>query len=99
MLRNPGREFWLGLLLTLRFQKRAPKTITGVYTVAKIITKISLDRITKLLETLIDREQAAFPNSCIDQINTLRIVYNSTRSLDPFIGFKKVFDNINKQCI
>ena len=74
--------------------------------VAKIISKIILNRIKNHIEANISSCQAGFRSgySCADHINTLRIIieqcgeYNSKLYL-LFIDFEKAFDSINRDCI
>jgi hypothetical protein len=73
-------------------------------TVSKIFTRIILNRIKSPVDAKLRREQAGFREnrSCIDQINTLRIIieqtmeYQSTLYLS-FIDFEKAFDSIKRE--
>jgi hypothetical protein len=58
------------------------------------------------LESGLRMEQAGFqPNrSCIDQINTLRIIIEQSLEIHSplylmFVDYKRAFDSINRECI
>lgn len=69
----------------------------------KLIAKIILDRISPSIEPLLRREQAGFRRgrSCVDQINTLRIIVEQCREHNTslcllFIDFERAFDSLNQ---
>jgi hypothetical protein len=79
---------------------------TLLSTVNKLFSKIILNRITGKINKGIRKEQHGFRTgySCIDLINTLRIVTEqSAEYRSPlyllFIDFEKVFDSVNKENI
>ena len=74
--------------------------------VSKIIEKIVLERMKKAIYATIAREQAGFisGSSCIDHINTLRLVIEQcAEHRSPlhlaFVDFEKAFDSIDRNCI
>lgn len=80
--------------------------ITLLNSIQKIITMIILERISPTIEKSLRNEQSGFrPNrSCVDQINTLRIIleqsaeYNSPLYL-VFVDFERAFDTIKREAI
>lgn len=75
-------------------------------TVTKIFNKIILDRISEPLNKLIAPTQAGFlpHKSCIDQINTLRILIEQSVEFNTslyitFIDFEKAFDALKREFI
>ena len=74
--------------------------------VSKIVEKIVLERMKKSIYATIAREQAGFisGSSCIDHINTLRLVIEQcAEHRSPlhlaFVDFEKAFDSIDRNCI
>jgi len=73
---------------------------------SKVFTRILLNRIKEHVNYRVRREQAGFrPNrSCIDQINTLRIMIEqciewSSQLYAVFIDFEKAFDSVNREAM
>ncbi|CAB3223438.1 unnamed protein product [Arctia plantaginis] len=73
--------------------------ITLLSVPSKVFCKIILDRLSVVVEPLLRKEQAGFrPNrSCIDQINTLRIILEQASEWQrevnlTFVDFEKAFD-------
>jgi len=73
---------------------------------SKVFTRILLNRIKKHVNQRLRKEQAGFrPNrSCIDQINTLRIIIEqctewSSRLYAVFVDFEKAFDSVNREAM
>ena len=80
--------------------------ITLLCVVMKVFCWIILNRISNQLDPLLRPEQAGFRSgrSCIDQINTLRIIIEqSVEFRSPiyllFIDYEKAFDSISRDCI
>jgi hypothetical protein len=80
--------------------------ITLLVVISKVFTRIILDRISGILETGIWKEQAGFgPNrSCIDQINTLRIIIEQSLAFQSplyllFLDYQKAFDSVDRRWI
>jgi len=78
--------------------------ITLQNAINKVIAKIILDRIAPSIEPRLRKEQAGFRRgkSCVDQINTLRIIVEQCRTLNAslcllFIDFEKAFDSLDQQ--
>ena len=73
---------------------------------SNIFTRILLNRIRELVNQRLRKEQAGFhPNcSCIDRINTLRIIIEqcmewSSRLYAVFVDFEKAFDSVNREAL
>ena len=73
---------------------------------SKVFIRVMLNRIKEHVNLRLRQEQAGFcPNrSCIDQINTLRIVIEqciewSPRLYTVFIDFEQAFDSINREAM
>lgn len=69
----------------------------------KLVARIILDRIAPSVESRLRKEQAGFRRgrSCIDQINTLRIIVEQSREFNSslcllFIDFERAFDSLNQ---
>lgn len=80
--------------------------ITLLNICSKILSLILLDRLQDSIEPYIRGEQAGFrpSRSCIDQINTLRIILEQASEWRSpiyllFIDFEKAFDKINRNII
>jgi hypothetical protein len=80
--------------------------ITLLVVISKVFTHTILDRISGILETGIQKEQASFrPNrSCIDQINTLRIIIEQSLEFQSplyllFVDYQKAFDSVDRRWI
>ena len=80
--------------------------ITLLSVPSKILTKIILNRIKDTVDSKMRKEQAGFRKgrSCVDMINTLRIVIEqSTEYQAPlhlsFVDFEKAFDSISRESI
>lgn len=78
--------------------------ITLQNSINKVIAKIILDRIAPSVEPRLRKEQAGFRRgkSCVDQINTLRIIVEQCRAQNAslcllFIDFEKAFDSLDQQ--
>jgi hypothetical protein len=74
--------------------------------ISKVFTCTILDRISDILETGIRKKQAGFrPNrSCIDQINTLRIIIKQSLEFQSplyllFVDYQKAFDSVYRRWI
>jgi hypothetical protein len=79
--------------------------ITLLVVISKILNKIILECIMYALENNLCNELTGFhPNrSCIDQINTLRIIIEQfVESQSPlylvFLDYKRSFDSLNREC-
>jgi hypothetical protein len=77
--------------------------IALLFSLSKILSRIILNRIKRHIDNKLRREQMGFREgrSCIDQVNTLRIIleqFNEYQSLlyFIFIDFEKSFDSINR---
>jgi Reverse transcriptase (RNA-dependent DNA polymerase)/Endonuclease/Exonuclease/phosphatase family len=75
--------------------------ITLLNTINKIISIIIHDRISKVLEPIIRKQQGGFRphRSCIDNINSLRIIMEQSAEFNAplyllFIDFKQAFDSL-----
>jgi len=75
-------------------------------TINKLVTTILYQRLSDKLEPLLRKEQAGFRphRSCMDQINTLRIVVKqSLKYRSPlymiFVDFKRAFDSLKHTAI
>lgn len=73
-------------------------------TVNKLTAQILLDRISTALEPNLRQEQAGFRRgrSCIDQVNSLRIIVEQSRELNSqlnllFVDFERAFDSLNRE--
>jgi len=74
---------------------------------SKVFTRILLNRIKEHVNQRLRKEQAGFrPNrSCIDHINTLRIIIIeqciewSSRLYAVFVDFEKAFDSVNREAM
>jgi len=82
------------------------RDITLLSIPSKVFTRILLNRIKEHVNYTLRREQAGFhPNrSCIDQINTLRIIIElcvewSSRLYAVFIDFEKAFNLVNREAM
>jgi hypothetical protein len=71
---------------------------------SKVFTRVLLNRIKEHINLRLRKEQAAFrPNrSCIDQINTLRIITEqciewSSHLYTVFVNFEKAFNTIKRE--
>jgi hypothetical protein len=80
------------------------RAITLLSVPSKVFTMVLLNRIKEHVNLRLQKEQAGFrPNcSCIDQINTLRIVIeqcieSASRLYTVFVDFEKAFDSINRE--
>lgn len=80
--------------------------LTLLNTASKVLTLILLRRLTDSLEPTIRNEQAGFRprKSCVDQINTLRIIIEqSAEWRSPlyllFVDFEKAFDTVDRNVI
>lgn len=74
--------------------------------VMKILMWIILNRMVKTVDSKLRPEQAGFREgrSCIDQINTLRIIIEQSVELRSplyllFVDYEKAFDSVNRECI
>ena len=77
--------------------------ITLLNTINKILSIIIHERISKVLEPVIRKQQAGFRphRSCIDNINTLRIIMEQSVELNSplyllFVDFKQAFDSLDR---
>lgn len=77
--------------------------ITLLNTINKIISIIIHNRISTVLEPIIRKQQGAYrPNrSCIDNINTLRIINEQSAEFNTplyllFVDFKQAFDSLDR---
>lgn len=77
--------------------------ITLLNTINKIISIIIHDRISKVLEPMLRKQQAGFRphRSCIDNINTLRIIMEQSVEFNTplyllFVDFKQAFDSLDR---
>jgi len=73
---------------------------------SKVFTRVLLNRIKEHVNLRLQKEQAGFrPNhSCIEQINTLRIIIEqciewSSHLYTVFIDFDKAFDSVNREAM
>lgn len=80
--------------------------ITLLSIVSKVLARIILGRIKPLIELQLRKEQAGFREnrSCIDLINTLRIIIEQSAEWQSplylaFIDFEKAFDSIDRECM
>jgi hypothetical protein len=80
--------------------------ITLLVVISKVFTHIILDRISGILETRIQKEQAGFRHnmSCIDQINTLRIIIKQSLEFKSplyllFVDYQKAFGSVVRRWI
>jgi len=87
-------------------QCRNWRGVTLLVVTSKIFNKIILERIKDVLESGLRKVQAGFRHnkSCIDQINTLRIIIeNSLEFRSPlymlFIDYQRAFDSLNRAWI
>lgn len=78
--------------------------ITLLSVPSKILTRIILNRIKEVVDTKLRREQAGFRRdySCIDMINTLRIIIEQSSEYQTplylsFVDFEKAFDSISRE--
>jgi Reverse transcriptase (RNA-dependent DNA polymerase)/Domain of unknown function (DUF6451) len=74
--------------------------------VSKVFTKIILNRLLKVVEPLIRKQQSGFrpEKSCVDLINTLRIIIEqSVEWRSPlyllFVDYQVAFDSLDRDCI
>lgn len=74
--------------------------------ITKIINNIILNRIATPLNNLIRKNQAGFrpENSCIDHINTMRIIIEQSAELNSplyiaFVDYEKAFDSLKRDVI
>ena len=84
-------------------QCRNWRGVTLLVVISKIFYKIILERIKDVLERGLWREQAAFPHnkSCIDQINTLRIIIEQSLEFRShfymlFVDYQRAFYSLNR---
>jgi hypothetical protein len=103
---------WKGGLL-VKLTKKGDTTncdnwqdITLLSVPSKVLTRVLLNRIKEHVDLRLRKEQAGFrPNrSCIDQVNTLRIIIEqcielSSRLYTLFIDFEKAFDSVNREAM
>ena len=80
--------------------------ITILCVCLKIVMRIILQRMVKHIDPKLRPEQAGFREgrSCIDQINTLRIIIEQAVEFRSplyllFVDYEKAFDSINRNCI
>jgi hypothetical protein len=80
--------------------------ITLLSVVSKVLTRIILNRIKGVIDTKLRKEQAGFRSeySCIDMINTLRIIIEQCSEFESpvylaFVDFEKAFDSITRESI
>lgn len=80
--------------------------ITLLNTIQKIVALVILDRISPTIESALRNEQSGFrPNrSCVDHINTLRIIVEQSAEFNSpifltFVDFERAFDTINRDAI
>lgn len=99
--------------LIVKLFKKGSKTecnnyrgITLLNVASKVFALVILDRLQDALEPHIRNEQAGFrPNrSCIDQINTLRLILEQTAEWQSplyllFVDFEKAFDRVDRKVI
>lgn len=79
-------------------------TLLSVFT--KLMARIILERIKARIEATLGRHQAGFRSrhSCVDHINTLRIIIEQSAELKSplhlmFVDFEKAFDRVNREFI
>lgn len=72
----------------------------------KVFMKIILERMVNVIDKKIRPNQAGFRpgRSCIDQINTIRIIIEQSVELNSplyllFIDYEKAFDSVDRECI
>jgi len=82
------------------------RSITLLNTINKLVTTILCQRLSDKLEPLLRKEKAGFRShrSCVDQINTLRIVVEqSLEYRSPlymiFVDFERAFDSLKHTAI
>lgn len=80
--------------------------ITILSSVMKIFMKVILERMVIHIDEKLRREQAGFRanRSCVDQINTLRIIIEQSLEMRSplytlFVDYEKAFDSISRECI
>jgi endonuclease/exonuclease/phosphatase family metal-dependent hydrolase len=73
---------------------------------SKIFSKVILNRIIGALEPRLRKQQAGFRagRSCIDQINTLRMIFEQSMELNSplyvvFVDYQVAFDSLDRDCI
>jgi Reverse transcriptase (RNA-dependent DNA polymerase) len=73
---------------------------------SKVLAKVILNRINAKLDESIRKEQAGFRSgrSCIDQMNTLRIIVEQMNELNSplhlaFVDYEKAFDRVSRESI
>lgn len=73
---------------------------------SKVFMRIILNRMMQSMEKDLRKEQAGFrpQRSCIDQINTVRIIIEQCAEFGSplyalFVDYEKAFDSINRECI
>lgn len=112
------KEVWEGEIvpedftdaLIIKLAKRGDLTecsnwrgITLLNTINKILSIIIHDRISKVLEPILRKNQGGFRpgRSCIDNINTLRIIMEQSAEFNTplyllFVDFKQAFDSLDR---
>lgn len=80
--------------------------ITLLSAVFKVFMRIILERMLNFVDEKLRREQAGFRSgrSCVDQINTLRIIIEQAVEFQStlyvlFVDYEKAFDSVNRECI
>ena len=87
-------------------QSRNWRGVTLLVVISEIFNKIILERIKDMLERGLRREQAGFRHnrSCIDQINTLRVIIEQSLEFQSpfymlFVDYQRAFDSLNRAWI
>ena len=82
-------------------QCRNWRGVTLLTVISKIFNKIILERIKNSMEMGLRKEQAGFCHnrSCIDQINTLRVIIEQSVEFQLFVDYQRAFDSLNRAWI
>jgi len=87
-------------------QCRNWRGVTLLAVISKIFNKILLERIKNSLEIGLRKEQAGFRHnrSCIDQINTLRVIIEQSVEFQSllymlFVDYQRAFDSLSRAWI